>query len=191
MSSDDELLIKKALHGDIDAFEDIVYKYEKMIYSVAFRMFNDKQDAEDLTQEVFIKLFKSLKSISKKNNLKSWLYTVAYNASIDEIRRRKGKNQISSDDNAESFINTIRSDKPGPEEEAINKEKTRILENAIACLGEKHKSLIILRDIDGLSYNEISEITNQSLGTIKSGISRARKNLREILEKSGEIKDYS
>lgn len=192
MSESDELLIKMVLKGNTDAFESIVYKYEKMVYSIAYRIFSNKEDAADITQEVFIKLFKSLENISKKPNLKSWLYTVAYNASIDEIRRRKGKDTLSSDEDIkgseESFINTIKSDAPTPEENTLNKEKSRIIQNALSSLNEKHKSLIILRDINGLSYNEISEITNQSLGTVKSGISRARKNLRDILEKNGELK---
>lgn len=192
MSESDEFLIKGALKGNTDAFESIVYKYEKMIYSLAYRMFNNKEDAADITQEVFIKLYKSLDRVSDRPNLKAWLYRVAYNTSIDEIRRRKGAEILSSDeeltDRGESYISTIKSDAPTPEENTVSKEKSEILINALNSLGENHRQLLILRDISCLSYNEIAEITDKSLGTVKSGISRARKSLRDILEKNGELK---
>lgn len=194
MSESEELLIKRALKGDIDAFESIVYKYEKMIYSLAYRMLNNREDASDITQEVFVKLFKALDKVAERPNLKAWLYTVCYNTAIDEIRRKKGKETLSADapmnDNEESFVQSLKADEPSPEEKMLKKEKSEILIRAINQLNEKHKRLIILRDINSLSYNEIAEITNQSLGTVKSGISRARRSLRDILEQTGELKYF-
>lgn len=195
MSESDEFLIKKTLEGSTDAFESIVFKYEKMIYSLAYRMLNNREDASDVTQEVFLKLYKAMEKISQnKPNLKAWLYTVCYNTAIDEIRRKKGKDTLSTDtamnDKDESFIQNIESKEPNPEEMLLKKEKSQILLEAINELSEQHKDLIILRDINSLSYNEIAEITNQSLGTVKSGISRARKNLRDILDKREELKYF-
>lgn len=194
MSEGEELLIKRALKGDADAFESIVYKYEKMIYSLAYRMLNNREDASDITQEVFVKLYKALDKVAERPNLKAWLYTVCYNTAIDEIRRKKGREALSADapmnDNEESFVQSLKADEPSPEEKMLKKEKGEILIKAINQLNEKHKRLIILRDINSLSYNEIAEITNQSLGTVKSGISRARRSLRDILEKTGELKYF-
>lgn len=179
-------IVEKVLKGDIDAFSEIIDKYEKMIYNLAYRIFNNASDAEDITQEVFIKVYKNIYKCEGKQNIKTWIYTIAYNTCIDEVRKRKGKNNISLDIELEgeenNFSLDIPSNEPTPENALIEKEGLLEIEQAINSLNEINKSLIFLRDIKGFSYNEISEITGLNIGTVKSRINRARNILKNILK---------
>lgn len=179
-------IIEKVLKGNIDAFSELIDKYEKMIYNLAYRIFNNTSDAEDMTQEVFIKIYKNLYKCEGKQSIKTWVYTIAYNTCIDEIRKRKGKNGISIDMEIEgeenNFSLDIASNEPTPENALMQKEGLLEIEQAINSLNEVNKALIFLRDIKGFSYNEISEIMNLNIGTVKSKINRARNTLKNILK---------
>ena len=179
-------IVEKVLKGDIDIFSEIIEKYEKMIYNLAYRIFNNRSDAEDITQEVFIKVYKNLHKCEGKQSIKTWVYTIAYNTCIDEVRKRKGKNNISLDMEIEgeknSFSLEIPSNEPTPEKALMEKEGLFEIEQAISSLNENNRALIFLRDIKGLSYNEISEIMNLNIGTVKSRINRARNALKNILK---------
>ena len=182
----DTEIVEKILEGDTDSFSVIIEKYEKMIYNLAYRIFNNLSDAEDITQEVFIKVYKNLYKCKGKQCIKTWVYTIAYNTCIDEVRKRKGKNSLSLDAEIEgeenSFLFEIASSEPTPENVLIEKENILEIEKAINRLNEDGKTLIFLRDIKGFSYNEISEITNLNIGTVKSKINRARNFLKNILK---------
>ncbi|WP_250277866.1 RNA polymerase sigma factor [[Clostridium] colinum] len=179
-------IVEKVLKGDVDAFSNIIDKYEKMIYNLAYRIFNNVSDAEDITQETFIKIYKNLYKCEGKQSIKTWIYTIAYNTCIDEVRKRKGKNNISLDmeidgkDN--SFSLDFPSNEPTPENYLIQKEGILEIEQAINSLNEDNKALIFLRDIKGFSYNEISEIMGLNIGTVKSKLNRARNTLKNILK---------
>lgn len=182
----DTEIIERILKGDMDAFEELIDKYQKMIYNLAYRMFNNSSDAEDITQEVFLKIYRNIEKCSGKHSIKTWVYTITYNTCIDEIRKTKGKEKISldkklnSDDGEYSF--EIASNEPTPEISLLNKEGIKEIENAINQLNETSKTLVFLRDIKGLSYNEISEIMAMNIGTVKSRLNRARNNLKNILK---------
>ena len=179
-------IVEKVLKGDIEAFSELIDKYEKMVYNLAYRVFNNTSDAEDITQEVFIKVYKNIYKCEGKQSIKTWIYTVAYNTCIDEIRKRKGKNNISLDMDLEgeedNFSLEIASNEPTPENVLIQKEGLLEIEQAINSLNEINKSLIFLRDIKGFSYNEISEIMGLNIGTVKSRLNRARNALKNILK---------
>ncbi|WP_064505468.1 RNA polymerase sigma factor [Defluviitalea phaphyphila] len=186
MSNKDEIsLIKKAKKGDILAFEELILRYEAKIYNIAYRMLSNEEDAKDVSQEIFIKVFKKLKKFRGDSNFSTWLYRIATNACIDELRKRKGKEIYSVDEKIEtkegSIIKEYVDDKQNVEELIINKEKAYSIQLAINKLSEEHKKAIILRDLQGLEYNEISKILECSLGTVKSKISRARRKLKELL----------
>lgn len=177
-------IVEKILKGEINAFELIIEKYEKMIYNLAYRMFNNEADAEDITQEVFLKIYRNIEKCEGKQSIKTWAYTITYNTCIDEIRKRKGKNNISLDNNIEGDDNSynfeIASNEPTPENTLISKEYFKEIENAVNKLSEVNKTLIYLRDIKGLSYNEISEIMSINIGTVKSKLNRARLALKKM-----------
>lgn len=180
-------LVKSILKGNTNDFAILVDTYEKMVYNLAYRIFLDKSDAEDMTQETFIKVYRNLSKCEGKQCIRTWVYTIAYNTCIDEVRKRKGKNNLSLDmeidGDENSYSLEIASKEPTPESKLLEKEGLLELETAINQLNTNNKSLIYLRDVKGLSYIEISEIMNVNIGTVKSGINRARQNLKKILSK--------
>ena len=179
-------IVEKVLKGDIDAFYEIIEKYEKMVYNLSYRIFNNTSDAEDMTQEAFMKIYKNLNKCQGKQSIKTWVYTITYNTCIDEVRKRKGKNNISLDMELEgedsNYSLDIPSDDITPENALIQKEGILEIEKAINSLSETNRALIFLRDVKGFSYNEISEILNLNIGTVKSRINRARNMLKNILK---------
>lgn len=182
----DTEIVERILKGDIDAFEELIDKYQKMIYNLAYRMFNNASDAEDITQEVFLKIYRNIEKCSGKPSIKTWVYTITYNTCIDEIRKNKGKEKISLDKNLSSddgvYSFELDSKEPTPEMYLLNKEGIKDIENAINQLNETNRTLVFLRDVKGLSYNEISEIMDMNIGTVKSRLNRARNNLKNILK---------
>ena len=181
-------LIKLSQNNDIFAFEELILQYEKRVYNIALRMFKNVEDAKDISQDVFLKLYNNIKKFDYKSSFSTWLYRITVNTCIDEIRKRKGKEEFSIDDTNEN--NNIKKEFSDnfltPEENYMLKETRNEILDSINNLSEEHKIIIILRDLQGFSYNEISGILNISVGTVKSRISRARLQLKNILLKNRE-----
>lgn len=177
-------LIKKSQDGDMDAFEKLILKYEKKIYNIAYHMFHNEQDAYDIAQEVFIKVWKNIDSFNYTSKFSTWLHRITINTSIDEIRKKKKKPTDSMDELIELGESKVEKQYTNealtPEEKVLKKENESELFDLINKLKENHKAIIILRDIKGYSYEEISEILDCSIGTVKSRLSRARLKLKEI-----------
>ena len=178
------LLIEKARDGDISAFEKLISLYEKKIYNYCYRMTNNREDAEDLTQDVFIKVYRNLKNFKGNSKFSTWIYRIAYNACVDKHRKKKKIQFFSLDSgNHDNTGNTqLVSNNPLPEDEIIQKERYKKIQECIANLKPKYKTVIILRDIQNYSYEEIAEILQMPLGTVKSHISRARAALSDALK---------
>ena len=192
----DELkLIKKAHKGDVEAFEKIITEYQSIIYNIAFRFAGNAEDAADMSQEVFLKMFRNINSFQFKSKLSTWIYRVATNTCLDQVKRKNRNNPAYSlDDGFEDgdgsfFSNEIADDSPTPDEVIEQAEMKDVINQAISELPDDYRTVIILRDIQGLSYDEIAEIIECSVGTVKSRISRGRRNLREILSKDRELFD--
>lgn len=187
----EKILVKKAKQGNIEAFEKLIISHEQNIYNVAYRMFNNEEDAKDMTQEVFIKIYKNITKFDENSKFSTWTHRVTVNTCIDEIRKRKGKETNSIDELINMEEGDIKKQYADnsltPEETLIKNEDIDILKQAISLLSESHKSLIILRDIQGLSYCEIAEITDISLGTVKSRLARARIQLKNIILENKEL----
>lgn len=187
----EKTLLNKAKQGNIIAFEKLIISHEKTVYNIAYRMFNNEEDAKDIAQEVFIKIYKNLNKFDGNCKISTWIHRITVNTCIDELRKRKGKETSSIDsliDLDDGEVQKQYTDNSfNPEQSLINKEDIEDLKNAINLLSENHKALIVLRDIQGLSYNEIAEITQISLGTIKSRISRARIQLKNIIMNNKEL----
>jgi len=181
---DYEKQLRLAKQGDMLAFEVLVKQYERLVFSIAFKMFNNREDASDLAQEALIKVYKSMDKCEDIAGFKNWVCRITTNACIDELRRRKNRQTLSidaADDDTYSILESRAADDPTPEAALLQKERTRDIAEAIGQLTETHKALIILRDIKGLSYEEVAEALEMNLGTVKSGISRARIRLRELV----------
>ncbi|MEA4815757.1 MAG: sigma-70 family RNA polymerase sigma factor [Lachnospiraceae bacterium] len=180
-------LVSMAKVGDIDAFEELIKNSEKIVYNICFRMLLNPEDAKDISQEVFIKIYNNIDKYNYMASFSTWVYRIAVNTCIDEIRRKKKEkedtvfieNDIPCGD--ESVKPQYISKEPTPEDRVINKEKNNEIISAVNKLSEEHKNIIMLRDLMGLSYIEISETLDISIGTVKSRIARARKGLRDVL----------
>lgn len=191
--SEDKKLIEKAKNGDVEAFEKIIEEHHNIVYSIALRMSGNETDAFDMAQEVFIKLYRNLSKFDGHSKLSTWIYRVASNTCLDELKKRKRlwNNTKSLNEEMEtkddSVVLEIKDTKPLPEEQIENSEIKEILNNAILKLSNQHKEVIILRDIEGFSYEEIADIIGCGVGTVKSRLSRARSSLRKILKDYGEL----
>jgi RNA polymerase sigma-70 factor (ECF subfamily) len=187
----EEILIKKAKQGNIAAFEKLIISHERRIYNIAYRMFNNEEDAKDITQEVFLKVYKNIDKFDENSKISTWIHRICVNTCIDEIRKRKGKETFSMDESIISDETSTQkqyiNDALTPEEVLITKEEIKDIKKAIASLPEKHKTIIILRDIQNLSYSEIADITESSLGTVKSRLARARLQLKNIIMSDKEL----
>ena len=187
----EDFLIKKAKKGDSAAFSALMEQHFAMIYNLALRMSGSPDDASDLTQEVMIKLFKNIGAFEGKSKFSTWVYRVAANTCLDELRKIKRKKAVSLDAEYETEDGSVgyeaEDTAPTPDVSAERSELKSIVAKAVSRLGEEYRTAVILRDINGLSYTEIAEVIGCSVGTVKSRISRGRANLKEILEKDFKI----
>lgn len=183
-------LVALAKKGDMQAFETLIVKHEKIVYNIAFRMFGASEDVKDISQEVFLKVYRNLQHFDEKSAFSTWMYRIAMNTCIDEMRKRKGKQTYSLEEELEdtegSYQKQFADDGETPEQSIMRKETQSEILKALDTLSEEHKIAIILRDIRGFSYEEIAEMTDTTLGTVKSRISRARLQLKEEILKSRE-----
>ncbi|NLJ88062.1 MAG: sigma-70 family RNA polymerase sigma factor [Epulopiscium sp.] len=184
-TTEEKILVNRVKKGSIAAFEELIIEHEGKIYNIAYRFFNNEEDAKDLSQEIFIKVFNKIHRFRGDSSFSTWLYRIAINTCIDELRKRKGKESFSIDEDIKTDEGTMArefQDKDlSPEEIVINKEIASQIQWALNHLSESYKEVVILRDFQGFEYKQISEILGCSLGTVKSRISRARTELKNLL----------
>lgn len=179
-------LIAKAISGREDGFEELVRRYQRPITNYVFRMLNNYDASLDVTQEVFIKVYNSLSRYSSEYKFSTWLYRIAHNAAIDNIRRRSPNEQSIETENKDgAYQLQIESPNPTPEQERERSEWRTEIEAVVKCLPAVYRELILLRHAQDLSYDEIAEITNLPLGTVKNRLFRAREMMREIFIERG------
>lgn len=191
MIENEENLLKKSKNGDIEAFEELIKGYQKKVFNIALRMIGDYEDASELAQEVFIKIFKSIRNFKEESTFSTWVYKITTNVCLDELRKRKNKRIISLDeeikhDSGESQIQIV---DPGLSPEALleKKEIKKAVIEAIEELSPEHRIVIIYREMQGLNYEDIARIVKCPVGTVKSRINRARQELKEILKYKKEL----
>lgn len=184
---DSRLLIRQAQTGDTRAFEELVVIYQDKIITMSYYLTGNRSDAQDLAQEVFVQAYTKIRSFRQEANLGTWLHRIAINIWSNMKRRQKFSNLVSLDDPVQTgeweFIRSVASDDPegDPEEALEGKELQESVRQALRSLSEEYRIVLVLREIEGYSYEEIAKITGCSLGTVKSRMSRARQALREII----------
>lgn len=179
-------LIEKSIGGREDGFEELVRRYQRPITAYVYRMLNNYDASLDVTQEVFIKVYNSLRRYSSEYKFSTWLYRIAHNAAIDYMRKNSVSQQSIEAENADgSFQLQIESPNPTPEQERERSEWRTEIESVVKCLPTGYRELISLRHGQDLSYDEIAEITNLPLGTVKNRLFRAREMMREIFADRG------
>ena len=174
----ENLLIEQFKAGDQSTFERIIQIHQDRIYNLCRYLLGNHQDAEDAAQDVFIKAYRKLKDFRPESSLYTWLYRIGVNTCLDH--KRKSRPEPLKD---ESLAEGLLSAEPSPERSYQSKEIGRAIQAALTQLPKNSRAVIVLKEIDGLSYEEMAEVLQTSIGTVKSRISRAREELRRLLPK--------
>ena len=188
MTDDDAGLLRRCLEGDERAYREIVQRYQARVFSLAFRMLRQREDAEDVTQETFVRMFRAVDRYDPTRPFSSWLFTIAARLCIDAVRRRKkftmSLTRVDPGSGEEQTID-IEDPGPGPLEETSQREEERRSRSLIESLPPHYRIVVMLRHQQDLSYEEIAEALQLPLGTVKARIHRARALLRVRLEAEG------
>jgi RNA polymerase sigma-70 factor (ECF subfamily) len=182
---DESALVRRARHGDLGAYDELVRRYQERIYATVYHMTANHEDANDLAQEAFIKGFQALKSFKGGSSFYTWLYRIAVNKTINFLKQRKNRAQLSLDDldfNAEHDPDLVAliSDKT-PRREINLAELQEKLNTAMQKLSEPHRLVVTLHDVQGLSHEEIAEIMECNIGTVRSRLFYARQQMQAYL----------
>ena len=177
----DDVLVQKCKNGDLDAFDQLVKRYESKVYTLAYRFTGNHADANDLAQETFIRIYQALPSFRGDSSFATWLYRIASNVCRDELRRQQRRKKISLDEvMSQSGCNlSLAYDSESPEESLEKSELQRAVQNCLNALSDEHRLILIMREIQGLSYEEIAAALDCSLGTVKSRLNRSRQALKQ------------
>ena len=192
----DKELVRLSRRGDERAARELVHRFERPVFSIVYRMVRDRELAEDLSQEVFVRTFNNLDRSDRTYRFSSWLFKIAYNLTVDHLRKRElptisvhGAPDALTPERQEATSLSLESDEEAPDDRLVAKELAGELEEAIAGLREDYRTAILLRHVEGRPYEEISEIMGIPLGTVKTYIFRARRELRDALSGSYEDSD--
>jgi RNA polymerase sigma-70 factor (ECF subfamily) len=175
---DDKSLVESARRGDRGAFETLVKRYEAKVYHLAYGFVQDPATADDLAQDVFVKVYFHLSKFKFESEFGTWLYRVAVNHIKDHLRKVGRRREVSLEDVAEAHL-TAEDPAPGREAERLAEERRTAVHRALQTLPPKYNVILTLRDVRGLSYEEIAEALKISPGTVDSRLHRARRQLRK------------
>jgi len=182
MLAESDQLVLALKEGDEEAFVEAFQLYKDFVYTLAFKLLNDKAEAMDVTQEVFITLFRKVGSFRGESSLKTWLYRVAINQATNRNRwwkRRFRHKTLSLQIDSPKIV--VQSRSPSPAGECYSRELQRALQKSLQKLPFDQRIAVTLRDLESLTYEEIAELTNTNIGTVKSRIARGRERLRTLL----------
>lgn len=185
MSFDEQRLIKASLGGDTSAFGQLVCHYQDRLFNTVFRLLANAEDAQDVVQESFISAYLSLDGFKGDSRFFTWLYRIAINTAITHKRRKRPVLSIHMGRPSAGFLEPAddsETSQPGRDLEKAEEEKR--LQDALLKLSPEHRSVLILKDIEGQKYEEIAEVLEVPIGTVRSRLHRARTELREILEQN-------
>lgn len=187
-ADDDLVIVQKVQAGDVDAFDELVTKYRERIYAVVYNLTSNRDDASDLTQDAFIKAFQSVGRFKAKSSFFTWLYRIALNTTLTHLRKNKLRRFLSfekmnDEDHSAGFIEQLTTDSDSDKNTLMNELQEK-LNDAFQKLSVKHRTVITLYEIDGLSHKEISDIVGTSVGTVRSRLHYAKQFLQ------AELKDY-
>ncbi len=185
----DRILVEQAQKGDYSAFDKLVTEHRGKVYAMIVNMVKNDADAWDLTQDSFIKAWKALPKFENRSKFSTWLFRISHNVVYDWARKKKIQSEGELDDNLFSAADidpnakTVPSQPSSPDREMEKAELRVEIEMALAKLSEKHREVILLREVQGMDYKEISEIIGASVGTVMSRLFNARKKLQTLLSR--------
>lgn len=188
LSDAESVFLDRLRSGDSRAFDQLIERHSGEIYGLLLRILKDPEEASDVTQEVFLRAFKGIGKFRGDANVRTWLYRIAINQSRNRYRWwkiRKRDKTVSLDSGPAgtemSYSEVIPAEDPGPEDEMLRKEQRKSLEKAIKELPKNFREAVVLCDVQGFTYEEIARILEINIGTVKSRISRGRRELRRLL----------
>ena len=186
MTTDEAVWVERAKQGDQAAFEALLQRYERQIYSFIYRMMGDADDAYDLTQDCFIKAYKALNRTSDDLNVSAWLHRIASNACLDVLRRRQRLRWLpwEAPKHDHLLLSTPLDD---PERSAISQETRVVVQRVLNKMSHRHRTALILREYEGLSCEEIGEVMGLSRSAVKSMLFRAREEFRRVYATVDEV----
>ncbi len=191
MNLDEKALIKEAQRGNILAFESLVKNYDRHVLQLAYNMVNNTQDAEDIYQEVLVRVYKNLHRFAFKSEFSTWLYRVVVNYCINFQKKRRRLKAYSIDNEFqngdENWKKSVQSEEQNPEQSFLNLELSREIEKALQQLSPKQKTVFILRHYHGHKLKEIAEIIKCSEGTVKNYLFRATQKMQRLLKEYSRI----
>ncbi len=188
---DDGVLVERCRQGDSAAMERLILKYQNRIYNVILRICKNTDDAAELTQETFVKIIKKINEFEGRSSFYTWAFRIAVNLTLNYCQRsvRFKHQSLDTEDNeynrqARRELKEFLTDESSPDPAAVaqNKELCGMVVEALMKLDDAHRAVLVLRDIEGMNYARIAEVLDIELGTVKSRLSRARRNLRKIME---------
>ena len=188
---DDAVLVEQCRQGDSEAMERLILKYQNRVYNVILKMCANADDAAELTQETFVKVIENIDKFEGRSSFYTWAFRIAVNLTLNYCHRSGGlglKSLDAEDDEhygqARQQLKEFLSDDSSPDPAAVaaNKELCAIVVKTLTKLDEAQRTVVVLRDIEGMSYAQIAKVLDVELGTVRSRLSRARSNLREIME---------
>lgn len=178
-------LVDRARRGDLEAFEELMRRYERQVYNLAYRMAGNYDDANDIASEAFVRVFNAIGRFRGESAFSTWLYRIVTNAFLDERKRRRAHPTVSLEDEYEvegsAFYRQVEDSAPGPSDRAEENETRRLLRHAIGQLPDFQREIVTMYHILDMSYEEITDVTGTPIGTVKSRLNRARLALRDIL----------
>jgi RNA polymerase sigma-70 factor (ECF subfamily) len=184
---EEQELISRSHDGDIEAFNQLVERYQRLVYNLALRMLGNAETAEDAAQDTFLSAYKAIGKF-RGGSFKAWILRIAANACHDKMRAARRARVVSLDDLMEELGDFIAdNDAESPEDYTLRRELGRFINEGLTHLPEDQRLVVILCDIQGLSYEEISEATKSSLGTVKSRLNRGRARLRDFFLQRREL----
>lgn len=185
---DERAVIAAAQQGDVQAFNRLVFEYQSIAYNIAFRILGDADMAADACQEAFLSAYKGIRHL-RGDSFKAWLLRIVTNACYDQLRRKQRKPSESLDELLEGSDHSalIADPAPSPEQQVLRQELEAAITAGIQAMPYDQRVILILADVQGLSYQEIAEVTGVSLGTVKSRLNRGRARLRDFLVGMGEL----
>jgi RNA polymerase sigma-70 factor (ECF subfamily) len=183
VQSDDGALVERVRGGDVAAFEPLVEKYRQRVYRLAYNVLRDKEDAWDVAQEAFIKAYKALPTFRGQSAFYTWLFRIVMNVAHDKARQRGAAGRAFGTERVteEEWERTMPDPGEDPDAAAARAEQRRRISTALETLPEHHRAIIMLSDLEGLSYREIADVLNIPMGTVMSRLHNARKKMRSAL----------
>lgn len=185
-------LVARCRRADRQAFDALVDRYQSKVYNLAYRLLGDPDEASDVAQEAFLRIYRGIQTFQGGSALATWIYRIVHNLCLDEMKKKRRRPQIAADpldadEGGEALIDRVPDESEEPQSQLLGDERARAVRAAVYRMRTHHRDVLVLYDLEGFSYNEIAEMLHTNVGTVKSRLNRARLALAKELSKDREL----